>query len=96
MTTMSANCAGLSIRPWISTVYWKFWLDGAGGTPIWPAATCWFCCLMTLTTSSGTRPKLYSFCGSIHTRMAYSPTPNTLTLPTPGTRASSLTRLMDA
>ena len=25
-------------------MYWKSWPFGAGGAPIWPAATSWLCC----------------------------------------------------
>ena len=77
-------------------VYWNCWSFGAGGMPTCPAATSWLCCWTALITSFGTSPNEYNFCGSIQIRIEYSPAPITVTLPTPGRRASSLTRLIVA
>ena len=52
--------------------------------------------LDALITSAGVSPRAYSFCGSSQIRIEYCPTPNTPTLPTPGTRESSGTSLIVA
>ena len=77
------------------SVYWNDCPAGAGGAPIWPAVTCWLCCCSELTTSLGVNPRACSFSGSSQIRMEYWPAPNTLTLPTPGSReSSSLSRMV--
>ena len=35
----------------MSSVYWKGCVEGAGGMPSWPAATCWFWPWSAFTTS---------------------------------------------
>ena len=59
-------------------------------------AACWLCCCSELTTSLGVNPRACSFSGSSQIRMEYWPAPNTLTLPTPGSRESSSLRRMVA
>ena len=93
---MFSNWLASVKRPSTLIVYWKFWPSGAGGAPIWPGATSWLCCLTTSITSWAVSPTEKSFCGSSQIRIEYWPTPKTFTLPTPGRRASSLTRLMVA
>ena len=68
-TTMPANWPGSSSRDWISTLYWNCTSAGAGGMPIWPAATFWLCWRTASITSFGVRPKENSFCGSIQIRI---------------------------
>ena len=77
-------------------VYWKLTPGGVGGVPIWPAVTSWLCCCSASTTSWASRLRALSFSGSSQMRMEYWPAPNTLTLPTPGRRASSSLSLMVA
>ena len=71
-------------------------LSGVGGAPIWPAVTCWLCCWIEETTSCGIRLRTCSLFGSSQTRIEYWPAPNTVTLPTPGSRDSSSRILMVA
>ena len=56
--------------------------------PIWPAATLAFCFWMALMMSLGASERCRINSGSSQMRMLYSPTPRTITSPTPGRRAS--------
>ena len=69
-------------------VSWKSWPAGVGGMPTCPAATYAFCACSAPTTSEGISERWTICSGSSQTRMLYSPTPNTTTSPTPGSRAS--------
>ena len=69
LTTMSSNCSASARRPSVDIVYWKTCPEGTGGCPIWPAATCTFCCSIDLTTSLVDRSRLAIFCGSSQMRM---------------------------
>ncbi len=80
----------------MSTVYWNGCASGDGGMPSWPAATCWFWPLSALMTSCVVSERACSLLGSSQTRIEYWPAPKTLTLPTPGRRASWSLRLMVA
>ena len=46
-----------------SSVYWNDWSAGAGGVPIWPAATCSLCCCSACTTSWVVRPRALQLVG---------------------------------
>ena len=89
LTMMFSNSATSLSAPATFTVSWKSWPLAAGGVPICPAATSWFCWRIALMTSLGVSERARSFCGSSHTRMLYWPMPNTVTSPTPGRRAST-------
>ena len=52
---MSSNCSASVSRPSVLIVYWNTCPVGTGGWPIWPAATCTFCCSMAVTTSAAVR-----------------------------------------
>ena len=90
---MFSNWLASSSRPLTLSVIWKAWPGGVGGVPIWPAVTCWLCCWIACTTSCGISPRACSLFGSSQIRIEYCPAPNTVTLPTPGSRASSSFRL---
>ena len=96
LTMTLANCSGSSSRPSTLSVYWNDWLSGAGGVPIWPAVTCSLCCCSAWITSCVVRPRACILSGSSQIRIEYCPAPNTLTLPTPGSRAISSFRRMVA
>ena len=86
---MSANSSSVVSRPCALISNWNVVSVGAGGAPSTPAATCTFCSRIARTTSVAVNWRAASLSGSSHTRMLYSPAPNTWTLPTPGMRASS-------
>jgi hypothetical protein len=93
---MFSNCSTSSRRPATFTVYWKFWVAGPGGIPTCPAGTWRFCCWTALTTSLGEMLSDLSVSGFIQTRMLYWPMPKMFTSPTPGSRASTSLRLIQA
>ena len=96
LTMMFSNSSTSSSRPATLTGNWKLWPAGAGGMPSWPAGTWRFCCWMALMTSLGSSPRVLSISGSSQTRMLYWPTPKTVTSPTPGSRAMTSRRLIQA
>ena len=93
---MSSNWLVSSSRPLTFSVYWNACPGGVGGAPTWPAVTCWLCCWIAWMTSCGISPRTCSLFGSSQTRIEYWPAPNTVTLPTPGSRDSSSRMLMVA
>jgi hypothetical protein len=64
-------------------------VDGRGGAPSTPAATCTFCSRMARMTSVVVSCLDARRSGSSQTRMLYSPAPKIWALPTPGMRVSS-------
>ncbi len=66
---MLSNCSTSVRRPSTLTDSWKLWVSGAGGWPIWPAATWTFCSRMAARTSSVVMPSVFSFWGSSQIRM---------------------------
>jgi hypothetical protein len=87
--TMPANSSSVVRRPWALTESWKVVSAGLGGAPSTPAATWTFCSRIARTTSVAVSCRAESLSGSSHTRMLYSPAPNTCTAPTPAILASS-------
>ncbi len=95
LTMTAPNWSGSSRRLCTSSVYWKEVGPSTGGMPTWPAVTCSLCCWSALMTSWASRPRACIFSGSSQMRIEYWPAPNTVTLPTPGSRAiSSLSRMV--
>lgn len=94
LMTMFSKSGALLSRPLTLSVYWKSWPAGTGGIPTAPAVTSWLCCCTMLMMASGVRPRACTRSGSSQIRIAYWPAPNTVTLPTPGRRASSFCTLM--
>ena len=86
---MSRELLGVVEPPATFTVYWKACPGGAGGAPIWPAATCAFCCGSREITSCVVRPRAWSLLGVEPDPHPVLPAPKTLTSPTPGQPASS-------
>jgi len=93
---MSSNWLVSLSRPLTLSVYWNACPAGVGGAPIWPAVTCWLCCWIEETTSCGIKLRTCNLFGSSQIRIEYCPAPNTVTLPTPGSRDSSSLMLMVA
>ncbi len=88
-TMMRPNSSGDTKRPLALICISKACGRLTGCWPTAPAATCTFCSRMAATTSLAVRLRAAILLGSSHTRMAYSPEPNTSTLPAPGMRAST-------
>ena len=53
----------MASRPFALSVYWNCWSGGAGGWPIAPAATCWFCSRSTAITSCALIPSFAELVG---------------------------------
>ncbi len=66
---ISSNCSTAVRRPSTLTDSWKLWESGAGGWPIWPAATCTFCSRIAPSTSSVVMPRDFRRWGSSQIRM---------------------------
>ena len=95
-TTILSNSGTLLSAPGARTVSCCCWFPATGGCPIWPAAACTFCAWIAAVTSAALMASAVIRTGSSQIRMEYWPTPKTFTLPTPGSRESSLTRLIVA
>jgi hypothetical protein len=69
LTTMFANSSGSLSRPCVLIVSWVSCPRGTGGCPIWPAATCTFCCWIDWITSPAVIPRVAISSGSSQTRI---------------------------
>ncbi|CPJ56899.1 Uncharacterised protein [Bordetella pertussis] len=85
LSRMRPKASGVCSRDGPITVALSCWPRTAGWPPSCPDETCTFCSRIAVVTSEAVRPKLTSFSGLIHMRMAYG-APNSWKLPTPGVR----------